>query len=89
MRLFPENSEEKPGSDFYRYIIMIQIIILIYLFCFFTKLDGEANNITQSFSSNFFSGNMVIAVLFHIVIIFIDRYLYLEGTSKAVSDGMH
>lgn len=59
--------------------------MLIYIFCFYPRLEGEITSISDSFTSNFFSGNMVIAVLFHIGVILVDRYIYLECTSNIIS----
>ena len=87
-RLCPKNIEEKPGRDLYRWSIFIQLIILIYIFCFYPRLEGDATDISDSFTSNYFSGRMVIAMLFHIGVILLDRYIYLECTSSIVAVGI-
>ncbi|CAG9318296.1 PIEZO2_5 [Blepharisma stoltei] len=81
-RLLPSCKEEKPGKDMYTSIILIQFLILIYLFCFFSKMSGDSQNISNSFQANQFPGHMVIALIFHIFVMLMERYLYLERTSQ-------
>jgi hypothetical protein len=50
IRLLPIYKEEKPGQDYYTYILWCQIAILVFLFCFYTKMNGQDTNISSSFS---------------------------------------
>jgi hypothetical protein len=84
-RLFPNQPEEKPGKDYYLLIIIVQFIILGYLLIFYTKMDGEYNNATDSFLSSTFSGYMVIALVVHLFIMVLDKYFYLSRSSSAIS----
>ena len=83
-RLLPNNKEEKPGSDFYTPIIIVQLLTLVVIFCAFTGMDGEQQDIAQSFSANQFSGEMVVAIMCQIGLILLDRYLYLTATSQSL-----
>lgn len=85
MRLLPKQPEEKPGKDYYLLIIIIQFIILVFLLCFYTKMDGEYREISSAFAASTFSGYMVIAVAFHIFIMMLDKYFYLSRSSSAFS----
>jgi hypothetical protein len=84
MRLLPYEKEEKPGKDIYFYIVICQFLILIYIFCFYTKMNKESQDIATSFRANSFSGSMVIAILIQIFIMMFDRYLYVERTTVDV-----
>lgn len=86
MRLLPYNKEEKPGRDLYFYLVICQFLILIYIFCFYTKINKESQDIATSFRANSFSGSMVVAILTHIFIMLFDRYLYVERTTIDVID---
>lgn len=81
MRLLPYEKEEKPGKDMYFYVVICQFLILIYIFCFYTKMNKESQDIATSFRANSFSGSMVIAILIQIFIMMFDRYLYVERTT--------
>lgn len=85
MRLLPRQPEEKPGKDYYLTILMIQFIILVFLLCFYTKMDGEYREISSAFAASTFSGYMVIAVACHIIIMMLDKYFYLSRSSSAFS----
>ena len=78
------SKEEKPGN-WYSYTIFIEIIILIYIFFFFSKLDGSSINIQQSFRNNQFQGRMVAALMVQMGLIIIDRYFYVKQTTFALT----
>ena len=48
-RLLPHNKEEKPGKDLYTPTLLVQLFILLYLFLFFSQMDGKGMNISESF----------------------------------------
>jgi hypothetical protein len=48
-RLLPHNKEEKPGKDLYTPTLLVQLVILVYLFLFFSQMDGRGLNISESF----------------------------------------
>jgi hypothetical protein len=50
IRLLPIYKEEKPGQDYYSYILWLQLGILVFLFCFYTKMNGQDTDIGSSFS---------------------------------------
>lgn len=77
------SKQEKPGKDWYTQTIFIQITILVYIFFFFSKLDGNSINIQQSFRNNQFQGRMVSAVIVQMALTLIDRYFYIKQTTDA------
>ncbi|CAG9311917.1 PIEZO2_2 [Blepharisma stoltei] len=83
-RLTPYNKDEKPGIDLYTPIILIQLWIFIYLLFFFSKMDWNYSSASNVFVTNSFPGRMVVALLFHLFIMLLDRFLYLKSTKKEV-----
>ena len=80
---FTKLRNEKPGKDFYKYYTFIQIIILIYIIFFYTKMEKDSIIYNASaFKLKQFSGNMVIFAFIHVFILVIDRYLYLKNARK-------
>lgn len=77
--LFPIVKEQKPGRDLYTWIALVQFATTIFLIPFYTRIErAYTNEATDDFSTNQFSGTMVIAVFTQIGIIIFDRYLYLS-----------
>lgn len=60
LALFPELKIQKPGYDLYSYIVGVQVIILTYIFVFFTNMEGSNQNIQQQVETNTLSSSMVI-----------------------------
>lgn len=81
MLLFSE--EEKPGKDLYSPTIFVQLIILFYIFCCFSAMDGNSINISEAIRTNQFQGRMVGALIVQIALIIIDRYFYLKQSTRA------
>ena len=75
-RLFPEIKQQKPGSDLYVYVATIQILIIVYVFLFYSFMQGNESDIATQFASNQYSSNMVLVIIFMICIIMVDRVLY-------------
>jgi len=64
--------------DFYAVTAIIQLIIIVFLIFFYTQMDPNyANNTSQELDNFIFSGTMVLFVFFQIIVMVIDRYLYL------------
>lgn len=85
-RIIPRDKDQKPGKDYYFPIIFIQLITLVYIFFFFTKMEGYTQDISQSFQVNQFQGRMVIALILQFSLILIERYLYVIKTSQALKE---
>ena len=85
-RLLPLNKQEKPGKDFYMYMVLIQMIILLYIFCFFSVMDGNSDSIAQALRSNQFQGRMVGFLILQVAIIIVERYFYVNRASQAIKD---
>lgn len=85
-RLMPTNKLEKPGYDLYTPLILIQLLLFIYLMFLFPQMDGNHRTNSNVFQTNSFPGRMVIALLFHLFVMILDRFLYLKSTGKKKKD---
>jgi hypothetical protein len=56
---------------------------------FYTKMDADVTNISDSLTYNQFSGQMVIALFLQISVMILDRYLYKSKTFIAVQDSAY
>ena len=84
-KLFPKLKEQKPGRDLYLWIGITQFLILIFLIPFYTEMDKDyTNDSTDDFTTNQFSGTMVIAVFLQIFIIIADRYFYISRSYLSI-----
>ena len=83
-QLFPSVKEQKPGKDLYALSATFQFLICLYLIFFYTKMDADVTNISDSLTYNQFSGQMVIALFLQILVMIIDRYMYKSKTFIAV-----
>ena len=82
-KIFNRLRNEKPGIDYYNYYTSIQIIILIYIIFFYTKLEQDSIIYNANvFKLKQFSGNMVIFAFIHVFLLTFDRFLYLRNTGK-------
>ena len=80
---FTKLRNEKPGKDFYKYYTFLQIIILIYIIFFYTKMERDSIIYNASaFKLKQFSGNMVIFAFIHVFILVFERFLYLYNIRK-------
>ena len=75
-RLFPLIKQQKPGTDLYVYIATIQIILVAYVFIFYSNMQGSESDITTQFEANQYSSNMVILLIVMICVIVVDRVFY-------------
>ena len=85
-KLFPSLKEQKPGRDLYAVTATFQFMICLFLIFFYTKMDADVANISESMTYNQFSGQMVIALFLQIIVMIIDRYLYKSKTFIAVHE---
>ena len=70
----------------YVYVATIQIVMMVYIFIFYSNMLGNESDIATQFSSNQFSSNMVLLIIAMMGIVVIDRILYsthalLSGTN--------
>ena len=76
-KLFPKVRNEKPGSDFYPFYTFALAIIVVYILFFFTKMDQDKTYGPVNLDTTQFSGNMVLFLLLHVIILVYDRAIYI------------
>ena len=77
-KLFPKVRNEKPGDDFYPYYASSLALIIIYILFFFTKMDQDKTYGPVNLDTTQFSGNMVLFLLLHVIILVYDRAIYIS-----------
>lgn len=76
-RIFPHIKQQKPGVNLYVGIAGICIVMILYVILLFSPMSGSnTSTVSQEFSSNQFSGAMVVTMIIMICIMVVDRYLY-------------
>jgi hypothetical protein len=77
--LFPPIKEEKPGKDFYAPMAGVQLLIIVFMIFFYTRMDPDYTNISsQSLTPNQMNNIMIVAIFLQIAFIVLDRYIYLS-----------
>ena len=77
--LFPTIKQQKPGLDLYAPMVLFQVLIIIFMIFLYTRMDPDYTNITSGdLTPTSFNATMVFAVFLQILIIVLDRYLYLS-----------
>lgn len=79
--LFPKIREEKPGYDWFAYMILPLFVAIIFVIFFYAQIAAEYADISATLKYNQFSAGMVLFVLFQIAHIVLERYLYLQQKS--------
>lgn len=67
----------KPGQDYYSPAFAVCLIILAYFILFYQKMIGKRETFSDTLDNNSqFSGDLVLAIVFILVWIIIDRVIY-------------
>ena len=77
-RLFPKLRNKKPGKDFYYLYALAMILLIFYVLIFYTTMVKDKTYGDVIISTNQFSGMSIIFVLIHMIILIIDRVIYLS-----------
>ena len=77
-RLFPKIRNEKPGDDYYIYYTISMIFIIVFIILFYTSMVQDKTFGSIELTTKQFSGEMVIFLLIHIIILVFDRVLYIS-----------
>ena len=73
-----KKKEIKPGYDMYNYIAFSQFLIMIYTILFFTLIERDySNRAPENYTLQQFSGSTVLVVFAMILVIWVDRHIYL------------
>jgi len=77
--LFPTIKEQKPGIDLYAPMVVFQVVVIVFMIFFFTRMHPDNTGISpESLTPTTFSNLMVLFVFLQIIVIVLDRYLYLS-----------
>ena len=77
-RLFPSKRNEKPGKDYYIFYSISMTFIIIIIILFYTTMVQDKTFGSIELTTKQFSGEMVICLIIHIVILVYDRILYIS-----------
>ena len=67
----------KPGKDYYSPAFAVCLIILAYFIIFYQKMVGKKESISDALDNNSqFSGDLVLAIIFILAWIILDRVIY-------------
>ena len=84
-KLFPILRNEKPGRDYYYLYTLSLIILIFYILIFYTTMVKDKTYGDVNISTNQFSGMTVILVLIHMIILIVDRVIYLKQNRYLVT----
>jgi hypothetical protein len=77
--LFPSIKEQKPGFDLYAPMAFIQVLIIVYMIFFYTRMDPDYSNFSSGgFTPTTFNAYLLLYIFIQIIIMILDRYLYLS-----------
>ena len=79
--LFPKIRNEKPGNDYYIFYTLSMVLIIIYMIIYYSKMEKNEvfDDNTGEFTTNKqFDGLMVILVIIHVILLVIDRVIYIK-----------
>ena len=68
-KLFPKIRNEKPGTDKYPFLALSLAVVIIYILLFFTQMVQDTNYGPVSLNTTQFSGDMVLFLIVHILIL--------------------
>jgi hypothetical protein len=77
-RMFTKFRNEKPGQDFYSVYTGALFLICIYILVFFTQMVQDNTYGKINLDTTQFSGSMVLYLIFHVIILTIDRIIFVS-----------
>ena len=77
-KLFPRIRNEKPGTDKYPFMALSLAIVIIYILLFFTQMAQDKTYGPVNLDTTQFSGNMVLFLIFHVIVLVYDRIIYIS-----------
>jgi len=83
-KLFTKTRNEKPGSDFYAAYSLVMFLICMYILIFYTRMDQDKTYGSVNLDTTQFSGNMVIILILHIIILAYDRVIFVSQNRENI-----
>ncbi|CAK80274.1 unnamed protein product (macronuclear) [Paramecium tetraurelia] len=75
----------RPGVDLYLSIASIQVILFLYMLFFFNFMTGESQNIEGYLKYNEVPAQLVLALVFQMLFMMVERYIELRGDQKYIN----
>ncbi|CAD8061977.1 unnamed protein product [Paramecium primaurelia] len=76
----------RPGIDLYLAIAFVQVILFLYMLFFFNFMTGESQNIEGYLKYNQVPAQLVLALVFQMLFMMIERYIELRGDQKYIKN---
>ncbi|CAD8150413.1 unnamed protein product [Paramecium octaurelia] len=76
----------RPGIDLYLSIASIQVILFLYMLFFFNFMTGESQNIQGYLKYNQVPAQLVLALVFQMLFMMVERYIELRGDQKYIKN---
>ena len=83
-KLFTKTRNEKPGNDYYPAYTLVMFLLCFYILIFFTEMDQDKTYGSVNLDTTQFSGNMVIYLIFHIIILAYDRMIFISQNRENI-----
>ena len=83
-RLFTKTRNEKPGNDFYVGYSLIMFLLCVYILIFYTEMERDKTYGSFNLDTTQFSGNMVVYLIFHIIILAYDRMIFISQNRESI-----
>ena len=81
-RLFPTIRNEKPGDDYYVLYSILMLIICTFIIFFYTTMVQDKTFTSVELNTKQFSGEMVVVLLIHVLILCYERVLYISQNTN-------
>ena len=81
-RLFPTIRNEKPGDDYYVSYSILMLIISTFIILFYTTMVQDKTFGSVELNTKQFSGEMVIVLFIHTIILVYERILYISQNTN-------
>ena len=83
-KLFTKTRNEKPGNDYYASYTLVMFLLCFYILIFYTEMDQDKTYGSVDLNTTQFSGNMVIYLIFHIIILALDRMIFISQNRENI-----
>ena len=81
-RLFPTIRNEKPGDDYYVSYSILMLTISAFIIFFYTTMVQDKTFGSVELNTKQFSGEMVVVLLIHVIILVYERILYISQNTN-------
>jgi len=83
-KLFTKTRNEKPGNDYYASYTLVMFLLCFYILICFTEMDQDKTYGSVDLDTTQFSGNMVIYLILHIIILAYDRMIFVSQNRENI-----